>query len=335
MEVRAMGGLHLSIRFVLAVALLCGAAGLFAPGVAWAASCCGGGSASALTLPKDSGSMYDTSLDIERYDGYWNSGKKYIADPPGSNMAQYRLNLGYARRLSDNWQAGVAVPYVWNDTRHAAASSSSNGVGDMAVSVWYEAFDTIMCVSRVDSLEDLRPAVYIGAGLTIPTGVSPFDGATSSFDITGRGFYRFDANLLVEKTVWPWTVALGLSYGAYLERPVNREYGEYVRPYHKKPGDRRTLSISGGYTKEMEDMDTLTFTMAYSDMAEYGGTVDGAADITSGLVKKSFALTGAWASAGKDWIARMSWSAPVRQDGWGANFPATDIYTMGVSYVYP
>lgn len=334
MEGHRAGGLRLTAHIVLAAAFFCGAAALFAPGVAWAASCCGGGSASALTLPKDSSSMYDTSLDIERYNGYWNSDKKYIADPPGSNMAQYRLNLGYARRLSDNWQAGVTVPYVWNDTRHAAASSASNGVGDMAVSVWYEAFDTIMCAYKVERLEDLRPAVYIGGGLTIPTGVSPFDGAPSSFDITGRGFYRFDANLLVEKTVWPWTVALALSYGAYMERPVNREYGEYVKPYHKKPGDRRVMSISGGHTKYLEEMDTLTFTVAYSDMAEYGGTVDGAADPTSGLSKKAFALTGAWASAGKDWIARISWSSPVRQEGWGANFPATDIYTMGVSYVY-
>ena len=334
MRERAAGACSLSIRFVLAAAFICGAAALSAPGVAQAASCCGGGSASALTLPKGAYSMYDVSLDVERYNGYWNSSKQHIVDPPGSSMAQYRLNLGYAYRLSDNWQAGVGVPYVWNDTKYAAASSASNGVGDMAVSVWYEAFDSIMCVYKVDSIEDLRPAVYIGGGLTLPTGVSPFDGAPSSFDITGRGFYRLDASLLAEKTVWPWTAAITLSYGAYLERPVNREYGEYVKPYHKKPGDRRVMSISGGYTKDLADMDTLTFTLAYSDMAEYAGTIDGSPDPTSGLAKKAFAFTGAWASPAKDWVVRLSWSKPVTADGWGANFPATEVLSMGLSYVY-
>ena len=33
-----------------------------------------------------------------------------------------------------------------------------------------------------------------------------------------------------------------------------------------------------------------------------------------------------------DWSARFSWNHAVRQDGWGDNFPLTDIYTLGVSY---
>ncbi|MBI4667514.1 MAG: hypothetical protein HY751_14020 [Nitrospinae bacterium] len=321
---------HSFLISLCAAALFLGAA---APMDAWAASCCGGGSASSLVMPKFSQGMLDVSLDMEKYDGYWNADGKYLPDPPGSSLNQYRLNLAGAKRLAPRWQAYISLPLVWNDNRYSAVKSDTRGVGDVSLGFWYEAFDNIMCVWKVREIADMKPAVYLGASLTAPTGASAYDDVKSSFDVTGRGFYRLDANLLLEKTIFPWSVSFQYSYGVHLERPINREYGEYVNPYHKKLGDRRLWSVSGGYTHFMESMNSLSAGLSYSDLLESGGTIDGMGDPTSGMKKRSVAGTLALASDDRDWVLKFSLSHTFKQDGFGANFPATDIYTIGVSHV--
>lgn len=300
---------------------------------AWAASCCGGGSATSLILPKFSKAMLDMSMDVEYYNGFWNDVGDHVPDPPGSDLRQYRLHLGYAHRLASRWQASLSVPYVWNDNRYAALKSRTDGPGDSTASLWYEAFDGIQCVWRVRSLKDLMPAAYFGATLTIPTGVSPYDDVENSFDITGRGFYRLDGNMILEKTVYPWNAAVQLSYGTHFERPVNREYGKYVEPYDKRLGERVQATISGGYTHFLESMRSLTLTAAYSDLREDNGEINGLDDPTTGFRKRSVSGTIALATMDRDWIVKLTWSHALPQDGWGENFPTTDIMTLGVSHV--
>jgi hypothetical protein len=300
----------------------------------WAASCCGGGSATSLILPKFSKSMVDVSFDFERYDGFWNNDGDHVPDPPGSDLKQYRLNLGYAHRLASRWQASLSLPYVWNVNHYSGLDSNTSGVGDMTVNLWYEAFDGIQCVWKVKSLKDLRPAAYFGASLLIPTGISPYDDVQNSFDITGRGFYRLDGTMLLEKTIYPWNTSLQLSYGRYLERSVNREYGNYVEPYDKQLGDRAAGTFSGGYTYFLESMASLTFTAAYSDLWEGDGTINGQTDPTSGFRKRSVAGILAYATMDRDWVYKLSLSHAIQEDGWGKNFPTTDILTLGVSHVF-
>ncbi|MBF0293415.1 MAG: hypothetical protein HQK86_14795 [Nitrospinae bacterium] len=334
MKERTAGASSLSIRFVLAAVFVCGAAVLLAPGVARAASCCGGSSGASLLLPKFSNAMMDVSVEMETYDGYWNGDGAYIPDPPGSSLRQYRLNLAHAWRVADNWQVGAYVPLVLNDNRYEATQSGSQGVGDAAVSFWYETFDNVLCVAEVRKLEDLRPAIYLGAALTVPTGVSPFDNVKSSFDVTGRGFYRLDLSAIIEKTVYPWNVSFQYSYGVHMERAVNREYGEYVEPYHKKLGDRRLWSFSGGYTHFHDGLDFTALSLAYSDLWQGDGTVDGRSDPVTALNKRGLAGTVAWTDSERKWTAKFSWSHVLRQEDWGRNFPATEVLSMGLSYVY-
>src|SRR4030067_2656116 len=97
-----------SFRSICAAAFFLGAANLTGQ-PASAASCCGGGSASSLILPKFSKSIVDASLSIEKYDGFWNKEGKYIQDPPGSDLRQYRLSLGYAHRLCCNRAARICT----------------------------------------------------------------------------------------------------------------------------------------------------------------------------------------------------------------------------------
>ncbi|MBF0169894.1 MAG: hypothetical protein HQK87_02195 [Nitrospinae bacterium] len=302
-------------------------------GNAHAASCCGGGGSATLTLPKFSASMVGLSVDTETYHGFWDQQGKRRDDPPGSTLVQYRINAGYARRLTDHWQASVNLPYVLNDNRYSGVSSHTQGLGDTTVGIWREFFDNIMCVTSVETLEDLLPALYVGGALTIPTGISPYDDVTNSFDVTGRGFYRLDLNLLVEKTVYPWTVTLSGGYGVHFERPVNREYGVYVTPYTKKLGDRYNVAFGGGYTWFLGNGDMVTATGTLSDVREFAGTIDGRNDPTSGLSSRRWSLALGWNTPDRAWVAGASFSRSFRTDGWGANFPMTDIVSLRISHV--
>jgi hypothetical protein len=317
----------------ITMALLAGAMALLSP-LTWAASCCGGGSSSSLVLPKFAHAMVAISSDVESYDGFWDGGGNYTPDPPGSRLNQYRLNLGYAYRLGSRWQASINLPYVWNSNQYAGLDSSTQGLGDGSINIWYEAFDGITCIWKVRKWQDLKPAIYLGAALTVPTGISPYDDVANSFDITGRGMYRLDGSVLLEKTIYPWNASLLYVYGKYLARDVNREYGKYIEPYQKQLGDRQLATASGGYTYFLESMDTVTFTLAYSYLQEAAGTIDGRSDASSRMQKRSFAGTVAFSTMDRDWVIKGTWSHARPEDGWGKNFPVTDIISLGVSHVF-
>jgi len=317
---------------ILIAALFAGAA-VFFPLPASAGSCCGGGSGAALLLPSYYNGLIDISFDFEKYHGYWDSDGKVRSDPPNSDLRQYRLNFGYAKRLSKRWQTSITIPYVWNDNVYSGGPSRTDGVGDTTLNVWYEAVDD-KSAWKIRDMKDMIPSITIGADLLIPTGISPYDNVNSSYDITGRGFYRLDGNIQVSKTVNPWTTSLSLSYGTYLERSVNREvYVGYVEPYRKKLGDRTSASISLGYIYYIgTGGDKLTGTASFSYLSEGDTTYDDNRQSDTGFRKKSVGASLAYASTDHDWSARISWNHAIRQDDWGDNFPITDIYTVGVSY---
>ena len=320
------------VKIPLALLALGGIA--FASPASWAASCCGGGSATSLILPKFSRSMVDISFDMESYDGFWDGDGNYLNDPPGSDLNQYRLNLGYAMRLGSRWQAAVVAPYVWNSNQYAGLSSNTRGLGDMTLGITYEAFDGIKCVWKVKDWKDLVPATYFGLALTVPTGISPYDDVVNSFDITGRGFYRLDANVMIDKTIYPWNATLLLSYGKYLARDVNREYGKYVEPYSKTLGDRMLGTATVGYTLFLDNMDTMTFSFNYSRLQENAGEIDGRSDFTTEMEKNSVGAILAYSTMSREWVYKLSFIHAIPQSGQGQNFPVTDIVTVGVSHVF-
>jgi hypothetical protein len=318
---------------MLIAALFAGAAFL-SSGTASAGSCCGGGGGTALLLPKYSQAMMDVSFDMEKYDGFWNRDGKYTPDPAGSDLRQYRLNFGYARRLASRWQASIVVPYVWNDNTYSDLSSRTDGLGDTTLNLWHEALDD-RSAWKIRTLKDLTPSVTVGPSLLVPAGTSPYDDVSSSFDVTGRGFYRLDGNILLSKTLHPWSAAVSLSYGTHLERSINREYGKYVEPYRKRLGDRSSAAVSLSYIYYVgSGGDALTGTASLSQLREADATINGARDNSSGFRKDAVAGAIAYSSTDHDWSIRAAWSHAVKKDGWGENFPTTDIYTLGVSYAF-
>ena len=114
---------------------------------------------------------------------------------------------------------------------------------------------------------------------------------------------------------------------------LNEEYGNYVKPYRKKLGDRTSASFSLSYSYYLgTGGDKLTGTGSFSYLREGDTTYNGSRDANSGFRKESVGAAIAYASTDHDWSVRFFWNHAVRQDGWGDNFPITDIYTLGVSY---
>ena len=148
---------------------------------------------------------------------------------------------------------------------------AASGLGDSTLSLWYEPFEDAS-PWRIKALKDMVPSVNIGPSLLIPLGISPYDDVENSFDVCGRGFYRIDGNLLIEKTLQPWNLSFLFSYGKYIERPVNREYGKYVEPYDKAPGDRISTTVSLSYAYYIgSGGDTLTGSLSYTYLQEKDG----------------------------------------------------------------
>ncbi len=315
-------------------ALIMGAAPLFLPYSSLAASCCGGGSAASLSVPKYATAVADLFFDTELYDGYWNPNGKHVADPPGSDLKQYRLNAGVGYRFARDWQTSVSLPHVWNDNSYSGVSSQTSGLGDTTVSLMFEVLDD-NSAWKVRDIGDMTPGVSLGLSLLVPTGISPYDNQQSSFDITGRGFYRLDGTLLVEKAIRPWSASLALGYGTYLERSINREYGKYVEPYKKDLGDRFTASLSTGYTFVLgTGGDSITATASYAYLNEADTSYNGKRDSGSGFDKQSLGGAISYTNNDNNWSMRAGWNHAIKQNGWGQNFPTTDVISLGVRYVF-
>ena len=296
-----------------------------------AASCCGGGASTGVILPKFDDAMWDISLDNESYDGYWTQQGKHQDDPEGSELLQRRVNLSYAHRLGEQWQMNVSVPLVDNQNRYSGENSSVQGLGDTQISLWYEAFERVTCVYKITGWESLKPSLYFGTSLTLPTGISAYsDRVDNSFDITGRGFYRWDANMIIEKTVYPFSLGWKGSYGIHLERPVNQEYGNAISPYQKKLGDKSSSTFSAAYTWFLPRLDMITATLSHTQLKEGQSTFDNEKDVNSGFEKTSLGLALAYNSPLRDWLVKLSYN----QAESGKNYPRTHILSMGVSHVY-
>jgi hypothetical protein len=307
---------------------------LLLPTKGLAGSCCGGSGGSALILPKTARSAAALTLAREQYDGSYDQQGNWHPDPPGANLAQYRASLALAQRLGPDWQGSLNLPYVWNRNRYAAAESTTKGLGDMNLALYYETFSSPTCVTRITRLKDLTPSIYLGGGLLLPTGVSPYDEVDNSFDITGRGFYRADLNLMLDKGVFPWNFTLTGALGHHFERKVNREYGRYVEPYKKRLGGTAGGSAAIGYTRDLPWHGlSLVTTVTYSYHREGEATIDGVKDESSGLRKQSIGLAAALLSFANDWSLSLGYVTSRPVNGWGSNCPATNVYTLGVSHV--
>jgi hypothetical protein len=80
--------------------------------------------------------------------------------------------------------------------------------------------------------------------------------------------------------------------------------------------------------------DTLTTTVSYAYLQEENGSINGVTDTTTAIEKQSAGLALNYANLDQDWSLRVGWNHAIAENGWGKNFPTTDIITTGVRYVF-
>lgn len=296
-----------------------------------AASCCGGGASTGIILPKFNDAMWDVSLANEAYDGFWNRQGDHQDDPVGSELLQRRVQLSYAHRLGEQWQVNIGIPLIDNQNHYSGYQNSVQGLGDTQISLWYEAFERVTCVYKITGWKSLQPSLYFGSSLTLPTGISPYsDHIDNSDDITGRGFYRWDANMIIEKTIYPFSLGWKGSYGIHMTRPINQETGQAVVPYNKRLGDRSVSTFSAAYTWFLPHLDMITATLSHTDLSEGQSRYDGEKDALSGFNKQTIGLALSYNSPLRDWLFKLAFN----EANSGENYPKTQTLSLGVSHVY-
>lgn len=301
------------------------------PATSQAASCCGGGAGTSVILPKFNELMVEATTAHEHYDGNWNPNGQYVEEVDGKDLNEYTTTISVAKRLNDNWQISGNLPYTRHYNTYPDQDTQSSGIGDSTISLWYEAFENVTCIYRIAGWESLKPSIYLGGQMTVPTGKSRYsDRIDRSEDITGRGFYRFDAQAMVEKTIYPWSLSVTWMYGKYLERPVNQEYGRDIEPYDKQLGDRHSLASSLGYTWFAKDMSMVTLAYAYTDLSEGASSIDGNRNAEDAFQKISQGFNLTYTSPRRDWFAKAGYNEAIRGEG----TPKSSSISLGVGYVY-
>ncbi len=298
---------------------------------ALAASCCGGGAGTSVILPKFNELMFEVGGRYEQFNGNWNPDGQYQKDINGNDLTEFTTTFSVAKRLHDQWQFSANIPYTRHDNQYPGDSATSSGLGDTSLSLWYEAFENVTCIYRIAGWESLKPSIYLGGQLTVPTGKSRYsDRVERSEEITGRGFYRFDVQAMVEKTIYPWSLSVTWMYGKYLQRPVNQEYGRDVEPYDKQLGDRHSLAAALGYTWFAKDMSMVTLAYNYTDLSEGASDIDGQRNPDDAFKKIMSGLALTYTSPRRDWFAKAGYSQAER----GVRTPKSSTMSLGLGYVF-
>lgn len=314
-----------------AAALAFSGCALFLSIATHAASCCGGGAGNSIILPKFENHMLDVSTGYVHYDGFWDSAGNKKQDPANATLTQQTLNTSYATRLAEQWQANVFIPVTINESKYGDSTEYQTGIGDMQVGIWYEAFERVTCVYKITGWQSLKPSLYFGSQLTLPTGYSQHSHEVkSNFDITGRGFYRWDMSTIIEKTVYPWTLSYQHTLGYHLERPVNQEYGNAVTPYDKQLGTTNSWSLAGSYTWFLPDYSMLSLTITHAEMKERDARIDSERIDNTGFTESRLAASLVWNSTSRDWLVKTSFSEALT----GRNYSKTHTVNIGASYVF-
>ncbi len=156
------------------------------------------------------------------------------------------------------------------------------------------------------------------------------DRVDDSQETTGKGVYRLDANMLIEKTVYPFSLAWQASYGKHVERPINEEAGKAITPQDMQVGDRTLHTFSAAYTFFLPNLAMLNATMSHTQLDQGKTKYDGVKDPSSGTEKQGLGLTLSYSSAVRDWIVKMG----ISQAQAGKGVDKTTVTNLGISHVF-
>lgn len=295
-----------------------------------AASCCGGGASSGVILPKFNQAMWDVSLAQKNDKGSWQQDGDHNQTTTGNESLQQNINLNYAHRLNDNWQMSYGLPLTSNQNQNSGKTYSNFAIGDFTIGTWYEAFENVTCVYKITGLESLKPAVYFGSSLTLPTGISAYSDDATEFNTTGAGVYRLDANMLIEKTVYPFSLSWQASYGEHLDRPVYQRYGSEIPRYNLQLGTQTSHTLSFAYTHFLPNLSMLSVTTTLTNVEQKASQINGQDDTATGFDKNTLGLNLSFFNGSREWNIKFNNSL----DFGGNNTAKYFTSSIGVSRVY-
>jgi hypothetical protein len=204
---------------------------------AHAAACCGGafatpslilGDDKALFTAMASSAQVDTDVDSR---GYWSS------RPNPQTVETFRLDG--AHLISDRWQVGANLPLIFNRRDNPSGDSSGSGLGDLSMSVGFEALPEW-------DYSSWRPKGTAFAQVIVPTGKSVYESSNvESLDVTGRGLYSIGLGMAFTKIISSWDTMLLLQGHRSLNRSISSPAIGGTVELH--PGWGALVQAQGGY----------------------------------------------------------------------------------------
>jgi hypothetical protein len=226
---------------IIASALLFGLSGPWSTR-AWAAPCCGGGSAAPTILTGDDHAQLSASL----------SQAQVIGDAPTQGTAVFRadgdleqtqtLKVEGAYLFSDRWQFGATLPVVRRSRSTPATQSTSTGFGDLNLNLAYEWLPEW-------EYSVWKPRGFVFYQELIPTGGSIYESSFNSIDpwglnARGRGFFASGIGAVFLKSWGGWDAAF-VGEG---HRSFSRTFSTFDGSLELSPGWGGSLALAGGFS---------------------------------------------------------------------------------------
>jgi hypothetical protein len=146
---------------------------------------------------------------------------------PPEHLEILTLNGAYA--FDDRWQGGLTLPVIQDQREINGGSQSSNGLGDVAFGVGYEAISDL-------NYDPYLPKMILFSDLTVPSGHSVYDGSESTgTGIRGRGFYQLGFGTTLMKDFGRWDILTVLE--------IHRSFPNQ----EARPGYGESATLGGGY----------------------------------------------------------------------------------------
>ena len=198
---------------------------------AWAAACCGGGSASPSTISNDdfaqlSASFSYTNVVVDNVDsdGYWRRFDNH------QTIKTYKLQG--ASLISDRWQVGFVLPVLTRDR----LGDSHTALGDIAGTVGYEILPDW-------DYHPFRPKGIVFLQVTLPSGISRYESSIGALDSTGNGFLAIGVGTLLTKTFNDFDGLILLEAHRSFSKDASTSIGEA----RIEPGFGGNFGVGAGY----------------------------------------------------------------------------------------
>lgn len=283
----------------------------------YGAACCGGeGPKSFLQLRELQSYQLGISTSLKdiygRYDEY--------GDLIRTDKSQtYTLSAGAAAKVTEDLDAQLLVPWVYQVKEYTGNPNSAGNLGDISVGARY-------ALVRAFFHDDWYPSIFVSGGLKFPTGT--VEALSNEGKITpgsGNGIWEPYLGVFLQKNVGFATLGLSATYTGRFKRTVDTVQG----PQSVKEGDRVTLGESGTIPLSERWSLTLGSNQTWDMARQLNGSAvaDSAARFVTGVVSTTYFLTRYWAMSVEGEAA-----LPIAK--LGVNQQAARTITMTTSYAF-